>query len=63
MNLEAKIERHYKKWLELSDLNASEKRDRKLMKACIKLENLFSSPKDFKAYWDSKWGSTIYIKR
>lgn len=61
MNLQAKIERQYKKWKELSDQRASTERDRKLDKAYAKLEGMFASPDEFKAYWTSKWNRPISL--
>lgn len=54
MNIQDKIERQYKKWRELSEQPASTERDRKLDKAYAKLEGMFASPQEFKAYWAEK---------
>lgn len=61
MNQQAKIERQYKKWQELSDLRASTERDRKLDRAYAKLESLFATPTEFKAYWASKCSVRISL--
>jgi len=61
MDLQQKIDRQYKKWCTLAELNATEENDRKLDKAYSRLEKMFASPAEFKAWWKVKSSAPVIV--